>query len=105
MTTNNIPTAEELTAELTEARNARLVRTARNLLAELRSGDRLISKDNTEKASPKRMRPSVKTGKKIRRDASFNLADDLIDLEKALDRSDYTEVRQLVYRIRRTTQA
>lgn len=105
MTDKNIPTVEELTAQLTEARNARLVQTAQKLIVELRSGDRLISKDNTEKASPKTMRPSVKMGKKIRRDASFNLADDLIDLEKAIEAADYTEIRQLVYRIRRTTQA
>lgn len=98
MTIHTDDTSEEA---INAARDQKFASTARRLIKDLRQGDRLLGSTG-EKATPTHMRPSTKRGKTVRRDPSFNLADQLMDLEDALDKADWTNARVIYYQVRKS---
>lgn len=94
----NIPSTEEFE----EIRNQKFAKSVRKFIREQRDSDRLLAQKH-DAASPKHQRPSLKRGKHIRRDASINLADVLIDLEAAVQAEKWDEARVLYYQAKKFT--
>ena len=96
MTTEFDDEIEAINAE----RERKFVQAAHSLIKSIRDSDRLVG-HKEDKATPIHQRPSLKSGKHVRRDPSFHLADLVLDLEKALKEENHEDARILYYQIKR----
>lgn len=103
--THFLESLDELETAREAIREARFRTRVQELISTFREGDRLLSKDNQERATPTHLRPSIKQGKKVRRDASINVADDLMDLEGYLTTNNMHEARLTYYRLHKLLNA